>query len=115
MHADIATGLDLDPATPPTAPVSRAFFKMHELLQTDAFGMRERRGCPTGLDLGAAPGGWTQALRLSGAALRVLAVDPGRVAKRVMDLGVTHTGGTFARRRQSLRLPQLCSRGWYRT
>ena len=62
-----------------THAVSRAFFKLDEAIRTDAelgAGLRaaaRERGIA--IDLGAAPGGWTQRAAIEG--LAVLAIDPG--------------------------------------
>lgn len=66
--------------------VSRAEFKLLEAIEV--FGLQlPQEG--TGLDLGAAPGGWTRVLRQKG--LKVIAVDPALLDPRVAaDPGVTH-------------------------
>ena len=119
VAAHPTSGLDPAGAPPCAAPVSRAFFKMSQLVEQHlaapgSFGdgwWREAcarggggggggsgsGGGSSGLDLGAAPGGWTQALRggcgvAGGASVqRCLGIDRGALASRVVALGgVTH-------------------------
>lgn len=75
--------------------ISRAEFKLTELLKLRPIGMLSGRA----LDLGAAPGGWTHVLRELG--MSVVAVDPGDLdARLAADSGVVHsrqTAGTFLR------------------
>jgi len=68
------------------ARVSRAEFKLLEAIEAFGIAVPEKG---VALDLGAAPGGWTRALRERG--LRVIAVDPADLDPRVAaDRGVTH-------------------------
>ncbi len=66
--------------------ISRAEFKLLEAIEL--FGLALPEG-GLGLDLGAAPGGWTRILRQQG--LRVVAVDPADLDPRLAaDAGVQH-------------------------
>ncbi|GKY90666.1 hypothetical protein MPSEU_000040000 [Mayamaea pseudoterrestris] len=83
---------NLDAAT----PLSRAYYKLQEVW-TD-YGLRENSeklqlhsGGGSGLDIGASPGGWTQVMVNSMNLSNVVALDPARLAKRVIGLPqVTH-------------------------
>ena len=118
--ADGEAGTGAVPAAPGmiNAPVSRAFWKLQQLIvehlaAPGSFGQQHgkwwaavvaARGC--GLDLGSSPGGWTQALRGGGpgtlspsglaATTRCLSLDKGPMASRVLRLGgVTHAALDF--------------------
>lgn len=72
------------------AQISRAEFKLLEALEVFRVPLPEGGHA---LDLGAAPGGWTRALRQRG--LSVTAVDPAELDARVLSDGhVTHFKGT---------------------
>jgi 23S rRNA U2552 (ribose-2'-O)-methylase RlmE/FtsJ len=125
-------GVDGAAAGVSDSPVSRAFWKMHQTIEEhlqapQSFGSGWWAQCcddGSGLDLGASPGGWTQALCGGGSGrltagnedkadqagkdggggggdgarsmARVLAIDKGTVAERVLDLGgVTHAALDF--------------------
>lgn len=103
------TGVDVHPEKTHTKmPVSRAYFKMDELLHyhngivqryiTDGNDDSSSSGAPirTGIDFGASPGGWTQALRQTNTLTQVLSIDPGCIAERVLRLnGITHAKCNF--------------------
>jgi 23S rRNA (cytidine2498-2'-O)-methyltransferase len=84
------------PAARPRLPyvpglVSRSALKLLEALAV--FGLDPRHGGDA-LDLGAAPGGWTQVLARHG--LRVVAVDPAALDPRVSSLPGVQVAGTTA-------------------
>jgi 23S rRNA (cytidine2498-2'-O)-methyltransferase len=84
------------PAARPRLPyvpglVSRSALKLMEALEV--FGVDLRRGADA-LDLGAAPGGWTQVL--AGHGLRVVAVDPAVLDPRVASLPRVQVARTTA-------------------
>ena len=80
------------------APVSRAYYKLHQVFDDHLKDIlpKLRIDNGAGLDLGASPGGWTQVLHQNG--LRpVVAIDPGLLAPRVQTLdGVQHVQGDFS-------------------
>ncbi|DBA02145.1 TPA: hypothetical protein N0F65_004780 [Lagenidium giganteum] len=73
---------DAIPHTRAAAPC-RAYFKMQESLQYASLARDD-----LALDIGASPGGWTEALLAHGA--RVVAVDPGDLTIDVADRPVVH-------------------------
>jgi 23S rRNA U2552 (ribose-2'-O)-methylase RlmE/FtsJ len=84
---DPATGEDLSPVTNPKAPVSRAYYKLDQAwneVLAPIFACTSRATRGAAVDLGAAPGGWTQVL--SDQFPLVVAVDQGVLAKRVAAL-----------------------------
>ena len=81
---DPATGEDISPIANPEAPVSRAYYKLDQAwneVLAPIFACTDRATRGAAVDLGAAPGGWTQVL-LDHFPL-VVAVDQGVLAKRV--------------------------------
>jgi hypothetical protein len=79
---DPNTGEDLSPTAKLEAPVSRAYYKLDQVwreILAPVFVSTTTRGAA--VDLGAAPGGWTQVLRYHFP--RVVAVDQGVLARRV--------------------------------
>lgn len=84
---DPATGEDLSPVMNPKAPVSRAYYKLDQAwneVLAPIFACTARCTRGAAVDLGAAPGGWTQVL--SDHFPLVVAVDQGVLAKRVAAL-----------------------------
>ena len=118
---DPKTGEDLGrklpmPSSAGSPPVSRAYWKLRqvvdEILATKAWWNSMADGHPRcGIDLGASPGGWTQALmgarsqgktaskrRPETVMARMLSIDKGRIAQRVLRLNnfsVTHCAHDF--------------------
>lgn len=107
---------DAHPDTDPAAPVSRAYYKLHQVWQEHRFfhwtngngdnyssnDNNNNRECEcwwrgkAGLDVGAAPGGWTQVLVHCAGLSHVTAVDAGRLADRVARLPqVVHVPATL--------------------
>jgi hypothetical protein len=89
--ADSGTGKEVKPDVDVLLPLSRAYYKMeqvwHDYLMPEQDDLQLHRG----IDLGASPGGWTQVLVHQMGLSRVLAVDPGRPADRILTLPqVTH-------------------------
>ena len=80
------TGSDRGPTvTDVTIPLSRAYYKLEQVWQ-DVLCHLPQIPLQSGLDLGACPGGWTQVLVHKVHLPRVVAVDPGRLANRVLHL-----------------------------
>lgn len=83
------------------APLSRAYYKLQQvweeyLQQDEALSSLFSSDAATGLDLGAAPGGWTQVLVHSVRLRTVVAVDAARLAHRVASLpAVRHIPSTM--------------------
>jgi 23S rRNA U2552 (ribose-2'-O)-methylase RlmE/FtsJ len=80
-------------------PVSRAYFKMQELIDTDPYFtnlQNESNSHSTGIDLGASPGGWTQALRYRNICQKMISIDPGLLSKRVLKMkNILHIQNDF--------------------
>jgi len=83
---------DVQPNTDPAAPLSRAYYKLHQVWQ-DRFWIDDDNSSSecwwqgkVGLDLGASPGGWTQVLVHCAQLSKVVAVDAGLLADRVAQL-----------------------------
>lgn len=79
-------------------PVSRAYYKLHqvwkEILSRDLPYIATNN---LAVDLGAAPGGWTQVLKQVAGFAQVVAVDQGRLANRVMSLtGIVHVASDMS-------------------
>ena len=82
--------------TDPTAPLSRAYYKLHQVWQDkfywpqnendDHVNIHEWLRGKVGMDLGASPGGWTQVLVHCLKLRQVVALDAGRLAERVLQL-----------------------------
>lgn len=87
--ANNITMTDLLPNTDPALPLSRAYFKLHQVWQEHLLQYVWLRGS-AGLDLGASPGGWTQVLVHCVGLSHVLALDAGRLADRVTNLPQVH-------------------------
>lgn len=89
---DQSTGKDVSstPLTDPNAPVSRAYYKLHQVWEEvlDPLFSAAIRSKGTAFDLGAAPGGWTQICRKHFP--RVVAVDPGNLANRIIENDGVH-------------------------
>jgi 23S rRNA U2552 (ribose-2'-O)-methylase RlmE/FtsJ len=83
---DQSTGKNLSPTplTDPDAPVSRAYYKLHQVWDEvlDPLFSPDIKSKGTAFDLGAAPGGWTQICRHHFP--RVVAVDPGNLGGRIV-------------------------------
>lgn len=82
--SDSKTGADIGPTVDATLPLSRAYYKLEQVWDD----VLAHANIPllSGLDLGACPGGWTQVLVHLAKLSRVVAVDPGRLADRVLAL-----------------------------
>ena len=87
--ADICTDTD------PTAPLSRAYYKLHQVWQdsfywpeihNNNFNIHDWLHGKVGMDVGASPGGWTQVLVHCLKLRQVVALDAGRLAERVLQL-----------------------------
>ena len=85
--------------TDPTAPLSRAYYKLHQVWQDhfywpkgSAIGgissgdVHQWLEDKVGMDVGASPGGWTQVLVHCAKLRHVVALDAGRLAARVLEL-----------------------------
>lgn len=84
---DAVTGVDVSSDSPQDAPVSRAYYKLSQVwdeILCNEFTSRPPIG--KGVDLGAAPGGWTQVLRQHIGLSQVVSIDPAVLAHRVTSL-----------------------------
>jgi 23S rRNA C2498 (ribose-2'-O)-methylase RlmM len=93
MVAMQPNGKDVIPAPLATAPLSRAYYKLHQvwqqLLEPRKVELQLQQGA--GLDLGSSPGGWTQVLVHCLQLPVVYTIDPAVVAERVTQCeNVTH-------------------------
>jgi len=80
------------------APVSRAYYKLEQVFD-DYLPLRFcslAKNGGVGIDLGSSPGGWTQALHFKAGTKKVLSIDPGILAERVINLrGIKHCRHDF--------------------
>jgi hypothetical protein len=86
-------GKEATPAPAVTVPLSRAYYKLHQVWQQVLHPRRVELNLQegAGLDLGSSPGGWTQVLVHSLQLPLVYTLDPAVVADRVTQCGrVTH-------------------------
>lgn len=94
------SGMDLSSSSmiPVHVPVSRAYYKLTQAWDEILSKQNLLASCGTfGLDIGSAPGGWTQVLSQHIGLSRVLSVDPGCLANRVSSLeGVEHVFSDMA-------------------
>ena len=94
---DSRTGNDLSSTdVAANVPVSRAYYKLRQVW--DEILCNEITNISgVGVDLGASPGGWTQALCQHIGLSKVIAIDPGALAHRVMSLpGVVHVAADLS-------------------
>jgi 23S rRNA U2552 (ribose-2'-O)-methylase RlmE/FtsJ len=95
---DPVTGVDVSSDTLQDAPVSRAYYKLSQVwdeILCNEFTSLAPIG--KGVDLGAAPGGWTQVLRQHIGLSQVISIDPGVLAHRVTSLpGVVNVTADMA-------------------
>jgi len=85
FQASKVCGADHTPNTDATIPLSRAYYKLDQVWH-DIISQFTQVPLLSGLDLGASPGGWTQVLIHVAKLPQVVAVDPGRLADRVLNL-----------------------------
>ena len=92
-------GLDLNNSSIPPSknvPVSRAYYKLQQIYEELLLKLSPRfqSSGGSGLDIGAAPGGWSQVLYNSFGLKKVISVDPAILAKRVVPF-VQHIKADF--------------------
>ena len=88
-RTDEQTGQDIVPNVPIATPVSRAYYKLHQVWEQQLSHyppLVAQFPGTTALDVGACPGGWTQVLIHVMGFDHVVMIDPGRPAHRVRDL-----------------------------
>lgn len=79
------TGKDLSANVVPSAPVSRAYYKLRQVWD-EILSNKFQSFSGIGVDLGASPGGWTQVLSHDVGLSKVVAVDKAILAERVRSL-----------------------------